>query len=254
MQGIHKKQNVAGLSDEELAEIRRVYLAMGTKLDDYIGELLEVLKQQGLYDDTVIVFMSDHGDYTGDYEMVEKNQNTFEDCLVHVPLIIKPSRGVPVKKRYTPALTELIDVQATIMDICGVKHDYTQFGKSLLPVLAGEDVHRDAVFCEGGRLSEEGRYAMDSGHDKANEYWPRTSEQEHMPQHTKAVMIRTSEYKYVKRLYEEDEFYDLTADPNECNNVIQNCKPDVLEQMKERMMQFLIETSDVVPHVYDKRS
>ncbi len=254
LRGIHKKQHLAQLTDAELQEIRRVYLAMGTKLDAYIGKLLDTLKETGLYDDTMIVFLSDHGDYAGDYELVEKNQNTFEECLVHVPLIIKPPAGVTVKKRRTAALTELLDVQATIMELTGSEYDYTQFGRSLADVLAGSDTHRDAVFCEGGRLKEEGWYAMDAGHAVDNEYWPRTSEQESMPQHTKAVMIRDDRYKYVKRLYEMDEFYDLTADPGERNNIIENCDKEVLRKMQARLLEFYMETSDVVPHTYDKRS
>lgn len=253
-QGIHRNQHIDQLTDEELKEIRRVYLAMGTKLDDYIGDLIRSLKKMGLYDDTLIIFMSDHGDYTGDYELVEKNQNTFEDCLVRVPLIIKPPEDMNVKKRRTDAMVELIDVQATIMDLTDGTYSYTQFGKSLKPVLEGSDVHRNEVFCEGGRLKEEGWYAMDAGHKESNEYWPRTSEQESMPQHTKAVMIRNDRYKYVKRLYEEDEFYDLTKDPYECHNIIRTCDKDLLQSMRNRLLEFYMETSDVVPHTYDKRS
>lgn len=254
VKGIHQKQNIGCLSDDELKEIRHVYLAMGTKLDDYIGELIKVLKQTGDYENTLIVFMSDHGDYTTDYELVEKNQNTFEDCLVKVPLIIKPPHNEIVKPRVTAALTELIDVQTTIMDYSKIEYDYTQFGNSLREVIEGSEINRDAVFCEGGRLKQEGWYAMDAGHDKNDEYWPRTSEQEHIPQHTKATMIRTDRYKYVKRLYEEDEFYDLIADPYECNNIIGSCDKEILSFMKDRMLEFYMETSDIVPHVYEKRS
>ena len=60
---------------------------------------------------------------------------------------------------------------------------------------------KDYVFSEGGRLAEE-KHCMDAGHQKSMLYWARTSVQEKMPEHTKAVMIRSMRYKYVKRLYE----------------------------------------------------
>ena len=65
---------------------------------------------------------------------------------------------------------------------------------------------------------------------------------------------RTKEYKYVKRLYERDEFYDLTADPEECDNKIECCDLDILSQLKDQLTDFLIGTADVVPHSYDRRS
>lgn len=253
IQGIYKNQKLYNLSDEELKKIKQIYYAMGTKLDNYIGDLIKTLKDQGLYDDTIFVFFSDHGDYTGDYQMVEKTQNTFEDCLTRVPLVIKPAKGMEFKPRNTDALVELIDVQATIMDLLDIEPEHTQFGKSLRSVLQGENQHRDVVFCEGGRLEGES-HAMDAGHTPDNEYWPRTTEQEKIPQHTKAMMLRDKDYKYVYRLYEEDEFYDLKVDPTEKNNQIGNTAfSEKVKEYKNRMLQHFFETCDVVPFKQDKR-
>ncbi|GJM75880.1 hypothetical protein HMSSN036_80960 [Paenibacillus macerans] len=145
MRGIRGNQKLYEWSDERLKEMKRVYYAMGTELDAYVGRLLDTLKAKGVYDDTLVVFFSDHGDYTGDYEIAEKNQNTFEDMLTRVPLIIKPPATMAVKPRVTPALTELIDIQATLLDLLEIKPDYTHFGKSLRRVLEGEDELRDVV-------------------------------------------------------------------------------------------------------------
>ena len=86
-------------------------------------------------------------------------------------------------------------------------------------------------------------------------YWPRVSlQQREGPEHTKAVMVRDKEYKYVYRLYESDELYDLKDDPQELNNRIDDPgMRDVLTVMKERMLHFFIETGDVVPHKADSR-
>ncbi|WP_208559699.1 sulfatase-like hydrolase/transferase [Marinilactibacillus kalidii] len=254
LRGIHKNQELYNWSDEDLKKIKQVYYAMGMKLDHHIGKLIDTLKEKDLYDDTIFVFFSDHGDYTGDYEIAEKNQNTFEDMLTNVPLVIKPAKNFDFVSRNTDALVELIDIQATLMDLTDITPEHTQFGKSLRSVFEGSDTHRDVVFSEGGRLKEEGAYAMDAGHQPNNPYWPRTTEQEKMPQHTKATMIRNQDYKYVYRLYEDDEFYDLKSDPNERNNLIHSEKyTSEIATFQNRMLRYFVETSDVVPHKRDSR-
>lgn len=253
LRGIRENQKLYNWSDQELEKLKHVYYAMGTKLDSYIGELVDSLKAKGVYDDTIFIFFSDHGDYTGDYEIAEKNQNTFEDMLTRVPLVIKPAKNTKVESRNTDALVELIDIQATLHDLLEIEPNHTQFGKSLSDVLAGSDKHRDVVFCEGGRLEGES-HAMDAGHSPDNEYWARTTEQEKMPQHTKAMMVRDKDYKYVYRLYEADEFYDMKADPLERNNQISN--PDfksLVVEYKDRMLRHFFETGDVVPLEQDSR-
>lgn len=74
------------------------------------------------------------------------------------------------------------------------------------------------------------------------------------PEHTKAVMCRTKEYKYVRRFYELDELYDLINDPGETVNRIDDPgMAGVLAELKERLLTFYQETCDAVPHVTNKR-
>ena len=116
--------------------------------------MAEALKAAGLYDDTAVFMFSAHGDVTGDYGLVEKNQNTFEDCLTRVPLVIKPPAWVPVVPGVRDALVELIDFPATVEDLTGIEPRHTHFGRSLLPLVRDEtDEHRDAVFSEGAYKS-----------------------------------------------------------------------------------------------------
>lgn len=254
LRGIRENQKLYNWSDEQLKEMKHVYYAMGSELDSYIGELVDTLKEKNVYDDTLFIFFSDHGDYTGDYEIAEKNQNTFEDMLTNVPLVIKPAKGMPVKHRVTEALVELIDIQATIYDMAGIQPDYTHFGKSLKSVLEGNNEHREVVFSEGGRLEGED-HCMDAGHDPSNEYWARTIEQTKMPQHTKAMMIRDYSYKYIYRLYEKDEFYVLNEDPTEkCNKIDDERYASIIQSFKEKMLKHFFETGDIVPQRYDKRT
>lgn len=85
MQEIHRRMHNEELTEDDWNEIRATYLAMCMKVDESFGKLIKALKEKGIYDDTAIFFLSDHGDFTGDYSLVEKAQNTFEDCLTRVP-------------------------------------------------------------------------------------------------------------------------------------------------------------------------
>jgi arylsulfatase A-like enzyme len=256
---IYDNQNLQSWTEERWTELRATYYGMCARVDHQFGLLMEALREAGLYDDTAVFFFADHGDFTGDYGLVEKTQNTFEDCLTRVPLIVKPPAGTRVKPRVSEALVELIDFPATVEALTGITPRHTHFGRSLLPVIAGEtDEHRDAVFCEGGRLHGE-THCMElestSSQNPAGLYWPRMEAQrKEGPEHTKAVMCRTQEFKYVRRLYETDELYDLRNDPSESNNLIDDpALKDTVAQLKERLLTFYLETGDVVPHDADRR-
>ncbi len=257
MKGIFDGQQMQGWSEQRLRELRRTYYGMCARVDHQFGMVLEALKEAGIYDDTLVFFFSDHGDFTGDYGLVEKTQNTFQDCLTRVPMLVKPPAGTPVVPRVCSALVELIDFPATVYALTGIEAGYDHFGRSLLPLLAGEtDSHRDAVFCEGGRRQGERQcMELESNARPGFLYWPRLRLQMgEGPEHTKAAMCRTAEHKYVKRFYEQDELYDLRADPRETRNLVDDpAYEDVLASLRERMLHWFMETSDVVPHETDMR-
>ncbi len=263
LKGIHEKQNMQGWSEDRWNELRATYYGMIARLDYQFGLITTALKEQGLYDDTVIFFFGDHGDFAGDYGLVEKTQNTFEDCLTHVPFIIKPPKSLQVKPGNCNTLVELIDFPATVYDLLDLNPKYYHFGRSLLPLIKGEiDSHRDAVFCEGGRLRGETqameRESLSSSKKRQyrSQYWPRLSLQitDEGPYHSKATMCRTNKYKYVRRLYEMDELYDLENDPSELINLIDDASyQHVLNTLKERMLTWYMETCDVVPFEIDER-
>jgi arylsulfatase A-like enzyme len=261
LKGLHDIHNMATWTEDRWTELRATYYGMCARVDDQFGRIVHALRDAGLYDDTAIFVFSDHGDFTGDYGLVEKTQNTFEDCLTRVPFLVKPPKGVACQPRISDALVELIDFPATVEALTGIAPHHPHFGRSLLPVIAGAtDEHRDAVFCEGGRLYGE-RQAMElqsnPALDPESHYYPRMRLQrsDDGPYHTKAAMCRTREFKYVHRLYETDELYDLRSDPGEqCNRIDDPALRGPLADLKERMLAWYQETADVVPFEVDKRS
>ncbi len=256
LKGLHERHRLGGWPEEKWNELRATYYGMCARVDKQFGMVLEALIERGLYQDTAVFFFGDHGDFTGDYDLVEKTQNTFQDALVRVPFVVKLPADRPAQPGVRHSLVELLDLVATVEELAGLPREYTHFSKSLLPVIAGKaDQHREAVFSEGGRNRGE-RQAMEleSPQGKDFLYWPRMSlqSQDDGPEHTKATMIRMDRYKYVHRLYELDELYDLQADPAELDNRIADpTMIEVLANLREKLLDFYLETADFVPMTAD---
>jgi arylsulfatase A-like enzyme len=259
--GIQKLQAMGGWDESRWQELRAVYYGMCARTDHLAGQVIHALKDAGMYEDSAIFFFSDHGDFTGDFGLVEKTQNTFEDCITRVPFLLKPPAGVECKPGIRDSLVELVDFRATVDDFAGLQPDFNHFGKSLRPLLKGETTHREAVFCEGGRIPGEAHATeaeyVEVKDGKSSLYWPRLSLEAREEQpflHGKATMCRTADYKYVRRLYETDELYDLKDDPKELHNRIDDpALSVVLADLKERLLTFYQHTGDVVPHAKDSR-
>lgn len=240
-------------SDEALLDFKQTYLALVHHSDSNFGKVMGMAKQTGIYDNTAIFMFSDHGDYAGEFEIAEINQNTFDDILTNVPLLIKPPKGVSIKPGIRNGLVELVDLPVTVADIIGFDLPESHFGRSLCHLFTTDEVHKEAVFCEGGRLEDEA-HCIDGGHMKSNLYWARTSVQERMPEHTKAIMIRNENYKYVYRYYENHECYDLQKDPHEMNNVIHDPQyHEVIQNLQMRLLQHFVTSCDSVPNRRDER-
>lgn len=181
------------ITDEHARKLRAQYLGCITLVDEMIGKVIEKLKQMGVYDNTLIVLSSDHGDYMGDHYMQQKA--FFHDCSSKVPFIFS-GPGVPHGET-VEELAGHIDLMPTVLDYCGftleqpgIKIDRTTHeGISLNPVFNGEELSSDRMF-----VSESGIYGY-------------------------SVMMRQKNIKI--NYYEDtDEFdmFDLEKDPDELDN------------------------------------
>ncbi|OQB12684.1 MAG: Arylsulfatase [Firmicutes bacterium ADurb.Bin193] len=263
---IRKYRRLDKLSPEFFAKIYAVYLGMNSYVDLMLGELLETLDRTGLYKNTTVIASSDHGDWAGNYGLVEKWPNAMDDDLLHVPLIIRTpdnKAGHSVREQ-----VELFDIMPTALELAGIEAEHTHFARSLVPQLNGAsgDPLR-AVFAEGGYdLHEpvcfenfEGRFAG-SGHQSfmqnpAGVYYPKALQQKEYPESVcRTAMIRTSEYKLVKRTSGENELYDLKKDPREMTNVYSDeCYRDIRLDLESKLLDWYIKTADTVPKTSDSR-
>jgi choline-sulfatase len=250
-----------GLEKANLKKIHAVYMGMTSFIDTLLGELLDCVEQTGIKDETLLIAASDHGDYAGDYGLVEKWPSGCEDVLTRVPLIISS----PGCKQNTVSLepVELFDITATIMEDAGIEARHTMYARSLWPQLSGGPGDPDrAVFCEGGYNKNEPH--CNEGYPQGNRpflkipgsiYQPKGLQQWENPESVgRASMIRTGKNKLVHRSYGDHEFYDLEKDARELNNVygVDNYIP-VQKELEHRLLDWYIATSDSVPVEEDSR-
>jgi choline-sulfatase len=244
----------------DLSKVQAVYMGMTSFIDTLLGELMDAVEDGNIKNETMLIASSDHGDYAGDYGLVEKWPAGFDDVLTRVPLVI--SSPLCKAGRRINAQVELFDIMATIIEDAGIKTRHTHYARSLLPQLGGEegDMGR-AVFCEGGYNRNEahcnpGTSANTQGlrHPEAP-YYPKMMQQREEPETVgRGTMIRTLTHKLVLRSYGDHELYDLKKDPWElCNVYGRNEYAGVQAELERRMLDWYIATSDSVPTEEDTR-
>ena len=124
------------------------YLACVTEIDFCIGNIIKTLKDIGEYDNTVILFSSDHGDFLGEHRLLGKN--SFWESGMHVPFIAHYPKTFQ-KGKVKEDLVELVDLFPTILDLTGtpVPPGYPLVGRSLVPSFTqGTPVGRKYAVCE----------------------------------------------------------------------------------------------------------
>ena len=70
-------------------KLRAVYLGMISYVDHMLGRLLDALDETGLAKETAVFFFSDHGEWAGDYGLIEKWHAGLDDCLTRIPMIVR---------------------------------------------------------------------------------------------------------------------------------------------------------------------
>ncbi|GAB7528668.1 sulfatase [Pseudomonas sp. 3A(2025)] len=229
-----------GLDESQWREIRAVYYGMISRLDSQVGRLLDGL---GEADNTFVTFFADHGEYLGDFGLVEKWPAGVDECLVRTPLIVA-GPGLAAGG-YSEALVELIDVFPTLLALADVPVTHAQFGRSFAACLFDPAAsHRDEAFSEGGFRIEEADL-LERG---PFPYDIKSQLQHDRPELVgKVVALRNREWTYVWRLYEPSELYHRLSDPHEQHNLAGSEEHAALEQqLTVRILRWLLDTADVI--------
>ena len=196
---------------EEFMNALRAYYGMVTCVDDMVGELITQLKENGMYDNTYIIFSSDHGDNLGEHGMMG-NKHTPMEGSVTVPLVIT---GPKVKKGQKVDIpVALVDMYPTIMDMAGVDFSDPEMpGIDLMPVLEGKEVAPERnLFSEWHGTGFQGAW----------------------------YMLVNKQYKYIYYERERPSLFDMEADPQEMNDLALDPQyADIIKEFEAELNQLL---------------
>ena len=187
-----KYSRIQEQTDEQLAEIIANTYGQIALIDHQIGRLMEVLDEQGLADNTIVIYSSDHGDWLGDHGLVLKGPMHYEG-LLRVPLIM---RGPDIAANAVcdePVST--LDLSATFFDYANTTPSLPQHGSSLRPVLE-DGANRDFALNEWELLPTRAGIALS----------------------LQTVRTKTAKLT-IDRISGAGEMYDLATDPHELQNL-----------------------------------
>lgn len=206
--GLYKRLHEiwGGLSDEDISEIIRCYYSCCSLVDVQVGRLVSFLKEEGLYDDTLIVFTSDHGDMCGSHGLFCKGVAPFED-IYKIPFVLKLP-GNKYGGGQCAVHSSTCDIMPTVLDAAGIVFDNKTDGKDLVPFIKGDDGEEEYTVSEffGQRFS-----------------------------YTQRV-VWYKDWKYVFNTFSEDELYNLKNDPDEMVNLASDKKYDEIKKLLCRKM------------------
>jgi len=224
------------------------------RLDDWIGDLIEKVKETGEYENTVIIYIGDHG-----ADMLRGKRTVYEGG-VRIPMIISWSGGV--RNVVYDGLVSTLDIYPTVLAITGIQAPKYLQGKSLVPVLKGSsEPVRKFLFTEFHVHSNHNPYPQRavrnknfkliynpvSGYENPGFFYT-VGKKINRPDFYKAIEAAPP---IVGQAYErmqnppEFEFYDLKNDPYEWNNLAGDPKYiEVFERLKKKLKEWQIETSD----------
>jgi len=236
------------LSETKQREIVAHTYAMVDLVDDSVGRILDALEAQGIADDTIVVFTSDHADWLGDHGLFQKGIPHTCD-LTRIPWIVRWP-GVAEPERRVDAPTSQVDLVPTLLDAAGVEIPYGVQGESLRPVLAGEQdalrpfayvEHRHEAYREDSGYARNAREGVGGGLMQDIINWGEEDI------HVKTVYADDHRFSYVTGIPEEyGELFDLTADPDEMANLWGE-NTELERQMFEHLTEALIHAQDPLP-------
>lgn len=255
LSGKPERQRVAHLMDamdtateDDIRSVRAIHYGMIRFIDDTLGRVFAALEEEGLTDNTVVIFTSDHGDSMGAHGLIQKH-NAFYDSFTRVPFIVSlPGYEGP---RRTEHLVELIDVMPTVLELAGVPVPRGVQGRSLAPFLRGDPAYvpREFVVIESGEAGEPMKVSditirPEHPYDERCFVWCAYRE----AWTGRGRSIRTPDWKL--NVYEngDGELYDLRNDPGELRNRYEDpsCEDRRIE-LERKLLNWSMRKEDPLP-------
>lgn len=203
----------------ELKSQLAAYLTLVSMIDSEIGNIISELRRIGDLDNTIICYVSDHGDFAGEHGLILKNLGIYES-IHRIPWIMA-GPGIP-SGLVCEELVESVDLFPTLCSLAGVAAPTGLDGKPLFDAGQFLSPARSAVFCEWDFVNE--------------------------PQ-TRVLAVRTLSHRLVYYLdaVEDGELYDIVRDPGEVNNLFADpqCRP-----IRDELIQHAIEWRGIQPRTF----
>ena len=224
---LHLPYHFVNDDDKKTARLKASYFGLMTEVDDNLGRLFEFLKKTGQWNDTLIIFTSDHGEQMGDHWLLGKMG--YFDASYHIPLIIRDpdQRANKNRNKQINAFSENIDIMPTLLEWLGLEIPRQCDGLSLLPII------RTGLSPENWRKAAHWEFDFRSvvSGEALEQSLGLTQDQ------CTLNVLRDEHYKYVHFVNLPPLFFDLKADPGEFINQAQNPKyqPLVLEYAQKML-------------------
>ncbi|MFA0084454.1 sulfatase-like hydrolase/transferase [Vibrio sp. 10N.261.51.F12] len=212
------------LSIEEKKASIKHYMAFCTYEDHLFGLVLDELKRHNRFDDTLILFTSDHGDYNGEHGLWCKGLPAFRGAY-HIPAVAYWKNGIVNPGRTVDHLVSLADFAPTILELANTEFSQTIVGSSLTQYL----------------------YDLDTTNKKDYLYTQTNGNEVYGIQRA----VFNDDWKLVYNALDTDELYNLKQDPNELNNLIE--QHDLIgtrKKLYKKMWEFAASTNDQCVNPY----
>lgn len=223
---VQKQMMEMGYPDYEknIPRIRSNYYGMLRLIDDQLKRFIHFLDEKKLSENTLIIFVADHGDFTGEYGMIKKGVEVPE-CLTRIPMIWH-GPGIATEKQPHTAHVSNIDIMPTICEMIGAPIPEGVQGRSLWPLLSGKTYPKEefeSIMTQQGfgglhftNLQEYDPYTQDGNLAKGKlEY----DELNTWSQSGSMRMLRKGNWKLALDMQGAGQLYDLKTDPSEVNNL-----------------------------------
>lgn len=213
------------------------YWGLCSLVDTHVGRILQALRDTGQWDNTIIVFTSDHGDMMGSHQLLAKTV-MYEES-VRVPLLIKMAGQKEC--RHVKGPVSLIDLMPTLLDLTSAQNSLQSElpGQSLVPLMTQENskTTRDVFIVQQGRNWGGKTHHLQSGLSQ--------EEMEDAIQSPVRTIVTSDGWKFCCSARGEHEFYDLQADPYEKNNLaFDPAQKQRIKTLSEKIIAWQLKVSD----------
>lgn len=242
-QYFRKVRGFEQLNEMDFRKSRASYYGLVSHVDERVGKVIKYLKDENLYDESLIVFTSDHGSMMGEHGFVEKWGHMYEEVM-HIPFMIKLPNDTAKGRRYD-SFVESVDLMPTLLDYLDINIPKQVQGQSLLPYISGETAkHKDEVYGQYycGSLQNKAALCIRDKRYKYTTYPEGNSLEGYLPNDHHLKMS-----ELFNRISPLGELYDIVNDPNEMNNLF-NCseQQEVVEEYQSKIDQWMKNQGQVV--------